>query len=158
LNQAQRISTLLTSEDMQNNSLTPGYLLRNRERNGTKLLIRNANCLLLVTSIAMDKISNVVMWCINDQFSVFVNFVISIDTCTKCQFIFANLSSYCSEFNYYSFSTVSKEKWKKIANTPITHKQTMPYSDKVCTDCLAATMNIHIGNVWKIIHVQLFPC
>jgi len=69
VDQAHSLSTLLTSEVTQNNSLTPGCLLRNRGRIGTKLQIRNANCLLLVTSIAMDKISNVAMWCINDHFS-----------------------------------------------------------------------------------------
>ena len=110
MDQAHSLSTLLTSEVTQHNSLTPGCLLRNRGRSDSKLQIRNANCLLLMTSIAMNKVSNVVMWCINDHFSAVVNFVLSTDTCIKCQFISVTSSSYCSDWNYYLFSIETKKK------------------------------------------------
>jgi hypothetical protein len=121
------LSTLLTSEVTQHNSVTPGRLLRNTGRKSNKLHILNTNCLPLVTSVTMDKISNLAMWFRNDHLSAIVNFVISIDTCSKYQFISANLSSCCNDWNYCLFSTETKEKIGESANTPTIYKQTMVY-------------------------------
>jgi hypothetical protein len=73
----------------------------------------------------MDKISNVGMWYRSDHLSAIVNFVISIDTCSKYQFISANLSSDCNDWKYCLFSTETKGKMGESTNTPTIYKQTM---------------------------------